>query len=355
MRSLVERGATVTYVENIGTRLPRPSDASRVLRKVRRWARSTAAKQPPEVEARIRVDSPVVLPYQHLDAVRSMGLRTLMRRLGRRAAARRPLVVWTYLPMPVIRDFARAAGADALVYDWCDDAAAHVLSKSEKQRRRIARWEDEMVAAADVVFVASQSLLDARGSSNPNTLVVPHGSPRRQGRAQERRANGAPTVGFVGSITQWTDLELVDRLAAERPDWRFVMVGPVKTRVGALRRRGNVVFTGERPHEEIPGYLDSFDVAIIPYRITAATTAASPLKLREYLASGLPVVSVDVPEVHGFGDDVEIASDADGFLAAIERAVATGRRPAAAAAQGSWEERVEEMAGRVTEALGRRT
>ncbi|MCA1727568.1 MAG: glycosyltransferase [Actinobacteria bacterium] len=365
MSALAERGADVLFVDNLGTRMPRLRDAGRVLRRLRGLARSSARRPPAILQsparagAGIRVDSPVVLPLQHVGAIRELGRRTLSRRIRARIGDRRPLVVWTYLPLPVIADAARELSADALVYDWSDDASEHVLSRSATQRRRIGTWEHEMAERADIVFAASAELLRSRGSPNPRTYLVPHGAPHRRAGSsngstipQELSALPHPRIGFVGSITEWTDLDLVDRMAVERPAWSFVMVGPVKTRVKTLQRRANVLFTGERPHEEIPGYLSAFDVAIIPYRVTPATTAASPLKLREYLAADLPVVSVDVPEVRPFVPPVRLASDPDTFVEAIERALAEKRAPSRARARTElWGDRADEMVARIDEFL----
>jgi glycosyltransferase involved in cell wall biosynthesis len=366
MTALAEAGAEVLFVDNLGTRMPRIRDAGRIARRLARWTRAPrggtegSSREPgSRPGGRIRVDSPVVLPMQQLDAVRRLGRATLLRRIRARIGDRRPLVVWSYLPLPVIADAAEALGADALVYDWADDASEHVLSRSATERRRIAEWEREMARRADVLFIASAELLRSRGSSNPRTYVVPHGSPRPRaargvppGVPRELADLPRPRIGFVGSITEWTDLDLVDEIASRRPGWSVVMVGPVKTRVRALQRRPNVMFTGERPHEEIPSYLSAFDVAIIPYRVTPATTAASPVKLREYLAHDLPVVSVDVPEVRPFVPPVRVASDPPAFVDAIERALTEARRPGQRTA--TWDERAREMVERVEEFLGSR-
>jgi glycosyltransferase involved in cell wall biosynthesis len=113
-----------------------------------------------------------------------------------------------------------------------------------------------------------------------------------------------------------------------------------------------VILTGERPHEEIPSYLAGFDVAIIPYRVSPAMAAASPVKLREYLAAGLPVVSVDVPEVREFGPTVRVASGPVEFLEHIEAAVVEKRaRRRKVPKTASWDERADEMAARMDEAL----
>src|SRR6266545_1589017 len=152
MASFAERGARVLYVDNLGTRLPRLSDAGRVARRLSRWVRSSRSPAA-EVGPGIRRDAPVVLPLQHLAAVRGLGRRTLVGRLRKRLGPERPLVVWTYLPLPVIADAADDLAADLVVYDWSDDASAHVLTNSQAQRRRIAGWEERMVERADVVFV----------------------------------------------------------------------------------------------------------------------------------------------------------------------------------------------------------
>jgi glycosyltransferase involved in cell wall biosynthesis len=369
MTALAEQGADVLFVDNLGTRMPRLQDAGRIVRRLGGWVRSSGSGRGPAAPrtaseersgpGRLRVDSPVVLPMQHLGPVRRLGRSTLVRRIRRRIGARRPLVVWTYLPLPVIADTAEALGADALVYDWSDDASEHVLSRSAAERRRIGAWEREMAGRADLVFMASAELLRTRGSANPRTHLVPHGAPRRAGRtAEPPELSGLPRprIGFVGSITEWTDLDLVDDVARERPDWSFVMVGPVKTKAKALQRRPNVVFTGERPHESIPAYLSAFDVAIIPYRVTPATTAASPVKLREYLAADLPVVSVDVPEVRPFVPPVRVASDAAGFIEAIDACLAERPAPGGDPARTrtraeTWDDRAREMAGRITQLL----
>jgi glycosyltransferase involved in cell wall biosynthesis len=350
MTALAEFGAEVIFVENIGTRSPGLRDIRRVARRVAYWVRSSlrpgdgAPAGGDEIPRQPHIDSPIVLPNQHLRVIRALGRATLTRRMRRLTRGGRPLVIWTYLPMPVIGDVARELAADALVYDWADDAAAHVLSPSPAVRERLAAWEDEMIARADLVFVASAELLRRRGSSNPNTHVLGHGTPIVRSPASAPlsvSAMPAPRVGFVGTITAWTDLELLEGIARARPEWSLILVGPASVRLRTLRRLPNVLITGQRPHNEIPSILSLIDVGIIPYRIEPAIEVASPVKLHEYLAAGLPVVSVDIPEVRLDADAVEVASGVDGFVAAIERNLGRSRRPRAG--HSTWHDRAAEM------------
>jgi len=357
MGALAERGHRVVYVDNLGLRLPRPRDAGRVRRRLANWLKGTWRSAAVEGSG-IHVESPLVLPFHHVKWMRAMTRRALVHRLRKRIPPDRPLLVWTYLCLPVVADVAEDLIADLLVYDWADDAAEHILTKNRRVRERIGRWEDAMAARADLLLVASAELLRRRGSSNPRTHVMPHGAQPAHGAEHAPLPEIAglphPRVGFVGSITEWIDLDLVNRLARARPQWSFVMVGPVKTRLGSVARRANVLFTGERPYEEIPAYLSSFDTAIIPYRIAPAIEAASPLKLREYLVHGLPVVSVDIPEVRPFHPPVRFASSAEEFLAALEQALQEGRRePEPGTRPWSWEECAEEVSRLIENALAK--
>ena len=352
MSALAERGASVLFIDNLGLRLPRVSDARRVGRRLSRWVR-TSVRPGAEVRPRLRRDAPVVLPVERPRTLRRAMGRMLVRRIRRRLPSGGPLVVWTYSPLPLIGDAARALRADALVYDWADDAAEHVLFSSATRRRRIAAWEDDMASRADLVLVSSSELLKRRGSPNPRTFLVPHGGPPptpRRPPPPEAERIARPSIGFVGTISDWLDIDLLIEVASARPDWSFVFVGPRRARVDRLEGLPNVTLTGPRRHEDVGGFLEGFDVALIPYRIAPATVAASPIKLHEYLAHGLPVVSTDLPEVRPFSPPVEVAADAASFLAAIERSLRRGRSPALGRGV-RWEERVDEMIGLVAGAL----
>ncbi|MGH9030848.1 MAG: glycosyltransferase [Acidimicrobiia bacterium] len=353
---LARRGANVLFVENLGTRLPHLGELRRVAAKVQRWAWASAPVHGHEVAPRIVVDAPLVPSLQHWPWVRALSRSLLARRIRRRLRSRpgdRPRIVWTYLPMPIIRDVARMLDADLLVYDWADDASAHMVGASPAQRRRVAAWEETMLTAADLVFVASAELLRRRTAARPNAVVLPHGAPRARDASPpnpDADADRHPTVGFVGSITEFTDLELVTELARARPRWSFVMVGPARVPLSGLRAMPNVVLAGERDYDEVHGFLASFDAAIVPYRLTPAIEVSSPLKVHEYLAYGLPVVSVDIPEVRALAPRVELAAGTDEFLAALDRAIVKGRGPAEPPA-ATWEERVDEMLAHVDRTL----
>lgn len=152
-----------------------------------------------------------------------------------------------------------------------------------------------MAKRADAVFISSPELLRRRAPQNDNVHLIGHGvavSPPQKAKIDNGQAK---RIGFVGSITKWTDLDLLQHVATRLPDAQLVLVGPLRTDVSALRALPNVELAGEVPHEAIGALLSSFDVGLIPYKVVPATETASPLKLQEYLAHDLPIVSVDIP------------------------------------------------------------
>ena len=166
-----------------------------------------------------------------------------------------------------------------------------------------------------------------------------------------------PVIGYFGLIAAWTDIELLEWLARQRPQWSFLLIGHAHVPVDALERLPNVILAGAQPYESLPGWAKSFDVAIIPYRMNQQVRNANPLKLREYLATGKPVVTVSTPEVDRFSEVVRIAASREDYLAAIEAALresdpmeASARRMAAVANM-SWESRSRQTLEVVMSAL----
>ena len=159
-----------------------------------------------------------------------------------------------------------------------------------------------------------------------------------------------PIIGFIGVIQEWVDLELIYKIAEENPGWSVVMVGPVGAGVNLHRLKSlpNVYFTGAKKPEELPKYIRAFDVCINPFRPCRLTENVSPLKFYEYLATGKPVVTVDMPAVKEYQHCVYIASDHQDFIEKIKMALSPGEdasreKRIAEGEKCSWENRVAQM------------
>jgi glycosyltransferase involved in cell wall biosynthesis len=143
------------------------------------------------------------------------------------------------------------------------------------------------------------------------------------------------------------DLDLVARVARRRPQWQFVFIGDSTVDLSAFKSIANVHFLGPRPYRDLPRYCRTLDVAIIPFKVNELTRAANPIKLREYLAAGLGVVSTPLPEVQAYAHLVEIADGPEEFEAGIARVLQAGdeaRRQRARAVRGeSWPRKLKEI------------
>jgi hypothetical protein len=162
-----------------------------------------------------------------------------------------------------------------------------------------------------------------------------------------------PIIGYVGGIHRFFDAEMLAAMARARPDWSWVLVGPLQTSPRELKHIPNVHLIGPKAHEELPDYIHRFDVGIVPYLHNNYTATVVPTKIIEYLAAGKPVVSTNLPEVNTFNGKHEVIVTSPNhsaeFVASIERALVTsGEENAVArrqtvAALNNWEERYERM------------
>jgi UDP-galactopyranose mutase len=276
------------------------------------------------------------------DAMRGSETPHLARLLDTFLGERRgPLVRWYYTPMML--PFSQGVAADCVVYDCMDELANFKNSPPE-----LASLEAALIEEADLVFTGGYSLYEAKRGRHPSVHPFPSGvevGHFAQARndlptPDDNAALPGPRLGFYGVIDERLDLALLDSVAAARPDWSLVMVGPVvKISESDLPRRPNIHYLGSKAYADLPAYLGGWDVALMPFAINAATRFISPTKTPEYLAAGRPVVSTPITDVmrqYGDLEGVAIAGDAEAFAAACEKALALS-------AAGTWQDEADRL------------
>ena len=214
--------------------------------------------------------------------------------------------------------------------------------------RPVAKQEQDLCEKADLILAASPAI--AKKFPAAKTAVLLHGvDVARFSDAGAPRAPDLPShpavAGFYGTLSEWMDTELLAYVAEKLADWRLVLVGPEQTALAALKKFPNVVMTGPRRHDQLPSYVRHWHVSLLPFRQNGMTRAFNPLKLREYLAAGTPIVSTEFPALDGYRDLVEVARTPDAFVAAMLRARAEGRRRE--------QDRLRRVAGETWEARAR--
>jgi UDP-galactopyranose mutase len=281
------------------------------------------------------------------------------------AGERARLIAWYYSPMML--PFSRHLAAACVVYDCMDELANFKGAPPE-----LLRLEQELLARADLVFTGGYSLYEAKRDRHaavhafPSSVDLAHfGSARGAiDEPLDQHALPRPRFGFYGVIDERMDLDLIAAVADARPDWAIVMVGPiVKIDAADLPRRPNLHYLGAKTYAELPAYLSTWDVALMPFAINAATRFISPTKTPEYLAAGCPVVStaiVDVQRHYARLAGVAIAGDAAAFVEACEAALRLSQAPDswrgevdAMLAGMSWDSTQQAMAALIDEAVAR--
>jgi UDP-galactopyranose mutase len=311
----------------------------------------------------------VVVPHLPAGMPEDAREGTLARLLDAHLAAMKGrLIAWYYTPMML--PFSTHVTPDLTVYDAMDE-----LSKFKFAPEHLLSYEQELIDRADLVFTGGSSLYEAKKNRHHSVHCFPSSVDRAHfAKARARAFEPAdqeelsrPRLGFYGVIDERFDTELLDKLAEARPNWSFVMVGPVvKISDEDLPKRPNIHYLGGKTYDQLPSYLSGWDVALMPFAINESTEFISPTKTPEYLAGGRPVVSSPIRDVvrhYGQLEGVQIASTLEDWIAACEKSLELAKNPESGwlaeadllLSASSWDTTQARMSGLVADVLGLRT
>ncbi|MFC1499062.1 glycosyltransferase [Verrucomicrobiota bacterium] len=368
----------VLWIESIGTRKP---NLARSRDLMRGWRKVISALRPAEIkENNLRVLSPLVIPKPESRFGKWLNRKLLGAAISRelKEMGSGPVEYWCFIPnavdfLPEIRRLTTSEQSgdpdcsgqqlnnpetstgiklsttddeSVVVYYCADDwSKFHYLDEAW-----IAKKENELIQRADIVFVVSRCLEDKhRESAGGKMHYMPHGVEYEKFAAALEEdtivlpdiANvSKPVIGFYGNIYPWIDFVLLEELAQKRPLWNFVMIGQVYCDISRFNSMRNVHFPGRREHDDLPKYCKAFDAAIIPYDMkNSRMESVSPVKTKELLAAGVPIVASRIPELEleysrekaqketNKGKDIITCATASEWIEAIEKQIArTDRR-----------------------------
>ena len=265
-----------------------------------------------------------------------------------------------YLWEPFQLDLVGKFGEKLACYHVYDEISDFVFNKRIKGI--IRKYDRRLCKRADFVFASSRAQYERRKAFNQSTYFIPNGvdfehfnqalSPDTK-LPEDIHNIPRPILGFVGFLAGFiTDVRLLINLAEKHADWSIVLVGTDglgnSRDSNKLRGLDNVLFIGRKYVSVLPGYLKAFDVALMPYVIKDHTLSNYPLKLHEYLASGLPIVATHLPELYPFKDIVRLATSVDEFIEQVKDSLKDNSRAAvdkrvAVAKENTWDQRVEKI------------
>jgi glycosyltransferase involved in cell wall biosynthesis len=340
----------ILWINAIANRMPTASshDVSRIVKKLKSFAEPIR-----EVEPNIFVLNPLAFPsYGNRSILKAnraflaSQVKKVMRKLGFKNAV-------NMIFNPAAGMIAGRLGESETIYYCVDEYTAFTGAS-----RGLKQIEDDLFRKADLVVVSAERLFETKKHLNPNTFVIRHGTDCRHFRTALDPKLPIPTdiadlprpiIGFHGLLADWVDYELIRKVAEHFSTGSVVLIGKIapaaEQKIKILGDVPNLHFLGRKPYSELPAYCKAFDVAINPFAINDLTLAANPLKVREYLAAGLPVVSTDIPEVRIL-DDCLIGSDTADFINKVENALSDPKPSETISdniAGESWEAKVDDL------------
>ncbi len=320
---------------------------------------------PRAVQQNITVLTPGLLPIPGSAWARRCNQRLVVRAIRGALAGFPPGPVQLWSFAPDVDYLVGRFGEELDLYYCVDEFSAF----SGYSANTIGRLERRLMERCDLVITTAGHLEQSKRQVHPDVHLVTHGvdyahfaqaTDDTQPIPEGLRGIGGPVFGFFGLIQDWVDLDLLTQVARRRPEWSFVLIGRLDTDLppGAAELR-NLHFLGRLPYAQLPGCCRAFDVGLIPFKINRLTLNVNPIKLREYLAAGLPVVSTDLPEVRNCRPHVLIGDGVDGFERACagalqQRSLDQRRIRQAFVQHQTWPAKVEQLSAIIKDRLAAR-
>lgn len=347
---VLSRENRILWINALPNRMPTtsPKDMSRIFSKLRSFAEPIR-----EVEPNIFVLNPLAIPAYGSRAIVDLNRRALIRQVKKAMQRLGFKDVVNIVFNPAAGMIAGQLGESELVY-YCVDEYTAFTGVSNGLRS----IEEDLFRRADLVVVSAERLYDSKKHLNQNTHIIRHGTDWKHFRKAVDGSLSTPSdiadlprpiIGFHGLLADWVDYALIKKVAEHFNNGSVVLIGKVavdaKEKIKILDGLTNVHLLGRKPYADLPAYCKTFDVALNPFEINELTLAANPLKVREYLAAGLPVVSTDIPEVRVL-DDCLVGVDHRDFIAKIETALTepkSRKETSDAIRHESWDAKVDEL------------
>ncbi|MFY8297378.1 glycosyltransferase [Pseudoalteromonas sp. SS15] len=268
-----------------------------------------------------KVQNPLVLPWHDntlCSAFNSFKINQLID-----TSNEEPIIYW--LSVATAINAIKLRPQDKLIYYCGDDFS----SLAGVDHQMVEGFEKALIAKADRIFVISDKLM--RKMPAHKTQLLEHGVDFNLFNQPKPKADELlgknNVIGFYGSISSWLDIDLLEYCARQRPQYQFVLVGKAEVDISKLLCLNNVTHLQAIDHKKLAGFSQHWQASILPFKDNGQIQSCDPLKLKEYLAAGVPIVATDFPAVRRFQDAVLISNSAEGFLNRLDIAVAINHFP----------------------------
>jgi len=347
---VLSRDNRILWINAIANRMPTAStkDLSRIYKKLKSFTEPMR-----EVEKNIFVMNPLAIPAYGNKSIVAFNQKFLIRQV--RSAIRR-LGMKNVINMvfnPAAGMIAGKLGETEQIYYCVDEYTAFTGVSAG-----LKAIEEDLFRQSDFVVVSAETLLESKKKFNEKTFLIRHGVDFNHFRKALDAATKIPDeianlprpiIGFHGLLADWVDFELIKKIAEYFKNGSVVLIGKItfdaEKKIKILDNVPNIHFLGRKPYEELPNYCKGFDVALNPFVMNELTRNVNPLKVREYLAAGLQVVSTDIPEVRVL-EDCLVGENHEEFIAKIEEILQKPKlrkEVSDAIRHESWDAKVDEL------------
>ncbi len=322
---ILNQRRVIVWVNSIGLRKPRfcLRDVLRLVSKVKSYIfnkvetkTKTKTFNKKKLEKDFVVINPLIIPCADswlTIALNKFILKNQLKLVLNKLKIKNP-IIWSSLPTAV--DYLELLGDFPCVY-YCGDDFSGLAGVDHKV---VTRKEKDLVTKSTYIFTANEILNKKFPTSK--TITIPHGVNYQLFSQQTKtlpndQPNEKPIAGFYGSISSWLDQKLIVQTAKRLPGWNFVFIGNVECDVSEMRDCLNIFFLGKKEHKQLPKYIQNWNVAILPFKDNKQIKMCNPLKLREYLASGTPIVSTNFNALDDYRTHIQVTSQHKPFHQAI--------------------------------------
>jgi glycosyltransferase involved in cell wall biosynthesis len=363
MRRFARAGNKVIFVNSISMGLASVANKDllpRIKRKLGSYAKLART-----TEDGVTVVSPAALPFFGSRAARAANRRLLTTQIGALARSRGLSAPILWIAIPTAAELIGSFGESMVIYQVSDKYDANTMDHATDPAL-IRQLHEQAIEAADIVLYSGRKLLAEATQGKDKSFLLEqavdfdHWSKvgnENLSIASEVESIPRPRLGYFGAIEPWlVDQQLIKQAAKEHPDWQWVFIGN-RSRGLEIEKLNNTHFLPAVPYDRLPHYAAGFDVCVLPWETELPFTSyGSAIKVREYLATGKPVVISPLPEYEPMADVLRIGRDRDDFLRLVSEAlrendVAAARKRQQAVAGGTWDDRAEWVSGLIVETL----
>lgn len=295
---LIKKKNKILFVENTGSRTVRIADFPRIKKRLSNFIKSTKGFK--KINKRVTSFSPLFFPYyfnfffQWINSL--MVLRPISKWLSRNKFSE-PIII-NFIPNPITYSIVNNLNSNLIVYYMADN-----MTQNDKKFRLI---EEKIIKKSQLVFFSSINLKNkikkiSKRRFLPNGVNFEIFNKIELSRKYNKRES--LKIVYLGAVRDIINENLILKISKKFPEDKIYFIGPILKKFNKLQKRKNIIFLGEIKHKLVPRFLKNFHIGILPYKVNLFTKSINPLKVYEYVSSGLPVISTNLPNVVRLGKD----------------------------------------------------